>query len=89
MTRCLSAAAQSTNPFVAAGVAPVAAPSNPFQSNGRVANVAAAAGVFIYMYMCVSICKCVVHVVTPQSVYSDNENLFMSKSDLLCRPRLD
>ncbi|XP_026231443.1 arf-GAP domain and FG repeat-containing protein 1a isoform X3 [Anabas testudineus] len=36
--------AQSTNPFVAAGVAPTAAPTNPFQSNGRTANVAAAAG---------------------------------------------
>ncbi|XP_035479015.1 arf-GAP domain and FG repeat-containing protein 1a isoform X12 [Scophthalmus maximus] len=36
--------AQSTNPFVAAGVAPAAAPTNPFQSNGRAANVAAAAG---------------------------------------------
>ncbi|AWO99191.1 putative arf-GAP domain and FG repeat-containing protein 1 isoform 2 [Scophthalmus maximus] len=35
--------AQSTNPFVAAGVAPAAAPTNPFQSNGRAANVAAAA----------------------------------------------
>ncbi|XP_039986694.1 arf-GAP domain and FG repeat-containing protein 1a isoform X3 [Xiphias gladius] len=40
-------AAQSTNPFVAAGVAPVAAaPTNPFQSNGRAANVAAAAASF-------------------------------------------
>ncbi|XP_040902156.1 arf-GAP domain and FG repeat-containing protein 1-like isoform X4 [Toxotes jaculatrix] len=38
--------AQSTNPFVAAGVAPGAAPTNPFQSNGRVANVAAAAASF-------------------------------------------
>ncbi|XP_040902154.1 arf-GAP domain and FG repeat-containing protein 1-like isoform X2 [Toxotes jaculatrix] len=37
---------QSTNPFVAAGVAPGAAPTNPFQSNGRVANVAAAAASF-------------------------------------------
>uniref|UniRef100_A0A3P9M9E9 ArfGAP with FG repeats 1a n=1 Tax=Oryzias latipes TaxID=8090 RepID=A0A3P9M9E9_ORYLA len=46
--------AQSTNPFVAAGVAPpvsaaaaaaaTAAPTNPFQCNGRVAHVAAAAG---------------------------------------------
>ncbi|XP_030251601.1 arf-GAP domain and FG repeat-containing protein 1a isoform X1 [Sparus aurata] len=35
--------AQSTNPFVAAGVAPAAAPTNPFQSNGRAANMAAAA----------------------------------------------
>ncbi|XP_071386201.1 arf-GAP domain and FG repeat-containing protein 1a isoform X1 [Centroberyx affinis] len=35
-------AAPSTNPFVAAGVAPAAAPTNPFQSNGRVAAVAAA-----------------------------------------------
>ncbi|XP_071353247.1 arf-GAP domain and FG repeat-containing protein 1a isoform X6 [Trachinotus anak] len=34
---------QSTNPFVAAGVAPAAAPTNPFQSNGRTASVAAAA----------------------------------------------
>ncbi|XP_042342294.1 arf-GAP domain and FG repeat-containing protein 1a isoform X4 [Plectropomus leopardus] len=34
---------QSTNPFVAAGVAPAAAPTNPFQSNGRTANMAAAA----------------------------------------------
>ncbi|XP_038123870.1 arf-GAP domain and FG repeat-containing protein 1a isoform X10 [Cyprinodon tularosa] len=37
-------AAPSTNPFVAAGVAPAAAPTNPFQCNGRAANVAAAAG---------------------------------------------
>ncbi|XP_070684971.1 arf-GAP domain and FG repeat-containing protein 1a isoform X1 [Pempheris klunzingeri] len=35
--------AQSTNPFVAAGVGPAAAPTNPFQSNGRAANMAAAA----------------------------------------------
>uniref|UniRef100_UPI003AAE812B arf-GAP domain and FG repeat-containing protein 1a isoform X2 n=1 Tax=Centroberyx gerrardi TaxID=166262 RepID=UPI003AAE812B len=35
-------AAPSTNPFVAAGVAPAAAPTNPFQSNGRAAAVAAA-----------------------------------------------
>ncbi|KAM6933554.1 arf-GAP domain and FG repeat-containing protein 1a [Xenentodon cancila] len=35
---------QSTNPFVAAGVAAAAAPTNPFQCNGRAANVAAAAG---------------------------------------------
>ncbi|XP_073346378.1 arf-GAP domain and FG repeat-containing protein 1a isoform X1 [Pagrus major] len=35
--------AQSTNPFVAAGVAPAAAPTNPFQSNGRAANMAVAA----------------------------------------------
>ncbi|XP_053279293.1 arf-GAP domain and FG repeat-containing protein 1a isoform X3 [Pleuronectes platessa] len=34
----------STNPFVAPGVAPAAPPTNPFQSNGRVAHVAAAAG---------------------------------------------
>ncbi|KAM7399492.1 hypothetical protein PAMP_018759 [Pampus punctatissimus] len=33
--------AQSTNPFVAAGVAPAAVPTNPFQSNGRTANAAA------------------------------------------------
>ncbi|KAM9732959.1 arf-GAP domain and FG repeat-containing protein 1a isoform 2-T2 [Menidia menidia] len=37
--------AQSTNPFVAAGVPP-AAPTNPFQCNGRVASVAAAAAPF-------------------------------------------
>ncbi|KAM4565728.1 arf-GAP domain and FG repeat-containing protein 1a isoform 3-T3 [Odontesthes bonariensis] len=37
-------AAQSTNPFVAAGVAPAGAPTNPFQCNGRAASVAAAAG---------------------------------------------
>uniref|UniRef100_A0A667XGN2 ArfGAP with FG repeats 1a n=1 Tax=Myripristis murdjan TaxID=586833 RepID=A0A667XGN2_9TELE len=36
-------AAPSTNPFVAAGIAPAAAPTNPFQSNGRAAAVAAAA----------------------------------------------
>ncbi|XP_019950773.2 arf-GAP domain and FG repeat-containing protein 1a isoform X1 [Paralichthys olivaceus] len=36
----------STNPFVAAGVAPAAPPTNPFQSNGRVANVVAAAASF-------------------------------------------
>ncbi|XP_068172760.1 arf-GAP domain and FG repeat-containing protein 1a isoform X6 [Antennarius striatus] len=37
-------AAQSTNPFVAPGVAPPAAPpTNPFQSNGRAANMAAIA----------------------------------------------
>ncbi|XP_051252831.1 arf-GAP domain and FG repeat-containing protein 1a isoform X7 [Dicentrarchus labrax] len=41
MAQCFGA--QSTNPFVAAGVAPAAAPTNPFQSNGRVANMAAAA----------------------------------------------
>ncbi|XP_041660127.1 arf-GAP domain and FG repeat-containing protein 1a isoform X2 [Cheilinus undulatus] len=35
--------APSTNPFVAAGVAPAAAATNPFQSNGRAANMAAAA----------------------------------------------
>ncbi|XP_041850591.1 arf-GAP domain and FG repeat-containing protein 1a isoform X4 [Melanotaenia boesemani] len=39
-------AAQSTNPFVAAGVPPVAAPTNPFQCNGRAASVAAAAASF-------------------------------------------
>lgn len=38
--------AQSTNPFVAAGVAPTAAPTNPFQCNGRAATVAAAAAPF-------------------------------------------
>uniref|UniRef100_A0AAQ6A793 Arf-GAP domain-containing protein n=1 Tax=Amphiprion ocellaris TaxID=80972 RepID=A0AAQ6A793_AMPOC len=38
--------AQSTNPFVAAGVAPAAAPTNPFQCNGRAASVAAAAASF-------------------------------------------
>ncbi|XP_022048268.1 arf-GAP domain and FG repeat-containing protein 1a isoform X9 [Acanthochromis polyacanthus] len=38
--------AQSTNPFVAAGVAPAAAPTNPFQCNGRAASVAAAAAPF-------------------------------------------
>ncbi|KAK2847063.1 hypothetical protein Q5P01_010062 [Channa striata] len=37
--------APSTNPFVAAAVTP-AAPTNPFQSNGRTANVAAAAASF-------------------------------------------
>ncbi|XP_062242061.1 arf-GAP domain and FG repeat-containing protein 1a isoform X5 [Platichthys flesus] len=36
----------STNPFVAPGVAPAAPPTNPFQSNGRVAHVAAAAASF-------------------------------------------
>ncbi|KAM4589760.1 arf-GAP domain and FG repeat-containing protein 1a isoform 2-T2 [Fundulus diaphanus] len=36
----------STNPFVAAGVAPAAAPTNPFQCNGGAANVAAAAAPF-------------------------------------------
>uniref|UniRef100_A0A672FR80 ArfGAP with FG repeats 1a n=1 Tax=Salarias fasciatus TaxID=181472 RepID=A0A672FR80_SALFA len=35
--------APSTNPFVAGGVAPAAAPTNPFQCNGRAASVAAAA----------------------------------------------
>lgn len=35
--------APSTNPFIAAGVAPAAAPTNPFQCNGRAANAAAAA----------------------------------------------
>ncbi|KAM4743361.1 arf-GAP domain and FG repeat-containing protein 1a isoform 5-T5 [Anableps anableps] len=39
-------AAPSTNPFVAAGVTPAAAPTNPFQCNGRAANVAAAAAPF-------------------------------------------
>ncbi|XP_027901496.1 arf-GAP domain and FG repeat-containing protein 1a isoform X12 [Xiphophorus couchianus] len=34
--------APSTNPFVAVGVAPAAAPTNPFQCNGRAAHVAAA-----------------------------------------------
>ncbi|XP_076001816.1 arf-GAP domain and FG repeat-containing protein 1a isoform X2 [Genypterus blacodes] len=38
--------AQSTNPFVSAGVASAAAPTNPFQSNGRAATVAAAAATF-------------------------------------------
>ncbi|KAK7883345.1 hypothetical protein WMY93_029519 [Mugilogobius chulae] len=38
--------AQSTNPFVAAGVGPSAAPTNPFQSNGQAANVAATAASF-------------------------------------------
>ncbi|KAM4743362.1 arf-GAP domain and FG repeat-containing protein 1a isoform 6-T6 [Anableps anableps] len=38
--------APSTNPFVAAGVTPAAAPTNPFQCNGRAANVAAAAAPF-------------------------------------------
>ncbi|MEQ2271985.1 hypothetical protein XENORESO_012513 [Xenotaenia resolanae] len=40
-------AAPSTNPFVAAGVAPAAPPTNPFQCNGRAASVAAAAGLFL------------------------------------------
>ncbi|XP_036392098.1 arf-GAP domain and FG repeat-containing protein 1a isoform X4 [Megalops cyprinoides] len=35
-------AAPSTNPFVAAAVAPATAPTNPFQTNGRAAAVAAA-----------------------------------------------
>uniref|UniRef100_A0A8C6SG99 ArfGAP with FG repeats 1a n=1 Tax=Neogobius melanostomus TaxID=47308 RepID=A0A8C6SG99_9GOBI len=35
--------AQSTNPFVAPGIGPAAGPTNPFQSNGRAAAVAAAA----------------------------------------------
>ncbi|XP_029965056.1 arf-GAP domain and FG repeat-containing protein 1a isoform X2 [Salarias fasciatus] len=39
-------AAPSTNPFVAGGVAPAAAPTNPFQCNGRAASVAAAAAPF-------------------------------------------
>ncbi|XP_043975587.1 arf-GAP domain and FG repeat-containing protein 1a isoform X11 [Gambusia affinis] len=39
-------AAPSTNPFVAAGVAPAAAPTNPFQCNGRAAHVAAASAPF-------------------------------------------
>ncbi|KAM3615555.1 uncharacterized protein V6R79_004117 [Siganus canaliculatus] len=37
--------AQSTNPFVAPGAAPTAPPTNPFQSNGRATNMAAAAAV--------------------------------------------
>lgn len=49
-------AAQSTNPFVAPGVAPAAAPSNPFQSNGRAvhsaAAAAAAAGEFEDVWRC-------------------------------------
>ncbi|CAI5694257.1 unnamed protein product [Oreochromis niloticus] len=36
--------AHPTNPFVAPGVVPAAAPTNPFQCNGRAATVAAAAG---------------------------------------------
>ncbi|CAN9511040.1 unnamed protein product [Ophioblennius macclurei] len=36
----------STNPFVAGGVPPSAAPTNPFQCNGRAASVAAAAAPF-------------------------------------------
>ncbi|XP_056139369.1 arf-GAP domain and FG repeat-containing protein 1a isoform X2 [Lampris incognitus] len=39
-------AASSTNPFVAAGVSPATAPTNPFQSNGRAAAAAAAAATF-------------------------------------------
>nr|XP_043887877.1 arf-GAP domain and FG repeat-containing protein 1a isoform X2 [Solea senegalensis] len=35
--------AQSTNPFMAPGMAPTPPPTNPFQSNGRAASVAAAA----------------------------------------------
>ncbi|XP_034024031.1 arf-GAP domain and FG repeat-containing protein 1a isoform X2 [Thalassophryne amazonica] len=38
--------AQQTNPFVAPGVAPAAVPTNPFQSNGRPTNVAAAVATF-------------------------------------------
>ncbi|XP_023651801.1 arf-GAP domain and FG repeat-containing protein 1a isoform X6 [Paramormyrops kingsleyae] len=38
-------AAPSTNPFVAAPVAPATAPTNPFQTNGRAAAVAATGGV--------------------------------------------
>ncbi|XP_033832329.1 arf-GAP domain and FG repeat-containing protein 1a isoform X1 [Periophthalmus magnuspinnatus] len=41
--------AQSTNPFVAAGIGPSAAPTNPFQTNGRAANVAAAAGLLGFL----------------------------------------
>uniref|UniRef100_A0A3Q2NQW4 ArfGAP with FG repeats 1a n=1 Tax=Fundulus heteroclitus TaxID=8078 RepID=A0A3Q2NQW4_FUNHE len=40
----------STNPFVAAGVAPAAAPTNPFQCNGGAANVAAAAGLMSVLH---------------------------------------
>ncbi|XP_072317764.1 arf-GAP domain and FG repeat-containing protein 1a isoform X11 [Eucyclogobius newberryi] len=36
--------AQSTNPFVAPGIGPSGAPTNPFQSNTQAANVAATAG---------------------------------------------
>lgn len=42
---CLSflvSAGPSTNPFVASAVAPAVAPTNPFQTNGRAAAVAAA-----------------------------------------------
>ncbi|XP_029965057.1 arf-GAP domain and FG repeat-containing protein 1a isoform X3 [Salarias fasciatus] len=42
-------AAPSTNPFVAGGVAPAAAPTNPFQCNGRAASVAAAAAAAGFM----------------------------------------
>ncbi|XP_024655265.2 arf-GAP domain and FG repeat-containing protein 1a isoform X2 [Maylandia zebra] len=38
--------AHPTNPFVAPGVVPAAAPTNPFQCNGRAATVAAAAAPF-------------------------------------------
>uniref|UniRef100_A0A672YXT9 Arf-GAP domain-containing protein n=1 Tax=Sphaeramia orbicularis TaxID=375764 RepID=A0A672YXT9_9TELE len=41
MAQCFGG--QSTNPFVAPGVGPAAPPTNPFQSNGRAANAAAAA----------------------------------------------
>ncbi|XP_030007678.1 arf-GAP domain and FG repeat-containing protein 1a isoform X11 [Sphaeramia orbicularis] len=40
MAQCFGG--QSTNPFVAPGVGPAAPPTNPFQSNGRAANAAAA-----------------------------------------------
>lgn len=66
VTRYLSPTAQSTNPFVAAGVPPAAAPTNPFQSNGRTANMAAAAvaaGVFMCTFVCVL--ECVAHIVHP------------------------
>lgn len=39
----------ATNPFAAAGVAPAAPPTNPFQSNGRAANTAAAAAAGIFV----------------------------------------
>lgn len=42
---CIVLAAPSTNPFVAAPVAPATAPTNPFQTNGRAAAVAATGGV--------------------------------------------
>ncbi|XP_048838340.1 arf-GAP domain and FG repeat-containing protein 1a isoform X3 [Brienomyrus brachyistius] len=40
--------APSTNPFVAAPVAPATAPTNPFQTNGRAAAVAATGGVGLF-----------------------------------------